>query len=689
MVTVLGTGGVGKTRLTTEVAAQLLDEYQDGIRFVDLSPLRDDTQVLPATLHVVGASDHMHTPKDALLDWLRDRELLLVLDNCEQVVEGVAELCSQIVQSVDDITILATSRVPIRIRGERQIALEPLPVAVGASGSAAANLFAERAREVNETFALDQDSLGDVVQICRIVDGLPLAIELAAASVRVLSPSVLRQRLQESRALLRDGARDLPDRQRTLTTTIAWSYDLLSPKDQRAFRRLAVFRGGIALDAATAVIANQPEDPLSTLSRLDALVQANLLQVIPVSSGEPRFLMLQTIREFAVGVLQNAGEWEDAASAHARFFSDLVDQSRPHLRAGDARPWLDRLELDLENLRAAIEFEAGRPAMHQGALNMVIALSDFLAQRCTVTQWRTWLELTYRDDDSLAADLRIDALWSLGNTWFGQPAVAAEYYRKAIAIADAEGNERKRIKPVASLSAIAALGGDYDTAEAMAQSVLAYGQRTNDVQTLCLGSYRVAYAASEAGHLSAALDATARMRHYARELGDTDFEAWSWLIEGRTHRRLGQIDLATQAIDRAFDRFSEVGHEEAVGLCHLERGLAMLGHDMSSARASIEAAITALKDCADTYTIISLIEGVARLLIASDEAAKATELLGTARQLRDTSGIVVAASDARFLQESSDRARQTLGATTFERIVERGRLNSPRVALDRYQAVGV
>ncbi len=356
MVTVLGTGGVGKTRLTTEIAAQLLDEFQDGIRFVDLSALREGDQVVPAIVQVTGASDQLRSPKDALLDWLRNRELLLVLDNCEQVIAGVASICSEIVLTAPGVTVLATSRVPVRIRGERQLALEPLPVADGPTGSSAVQLFAERAREVNETFALDAENAANVADICQIVDGLPLAIELAAAWVRVLSPVALQRRLQEGRGILRDGARDLPDRQRTLANTIAWSYDLLDPEDQRAFRRLAVFRGGIAVDAAAAVIWEAPiTDPLWALSRLDALVQANLLHVAPDPSGEPRFQMLQTIQEFAIGALHDSGEWEEASLAHAEFFMELAGEAHQHSEMDDEVGWLHRLDIDLQNLNAAVE----------------------------------------------------------------------------------------------------------------------------------------------------------------------------------------------------------------------------------------------------------------------------------------------------------------------------------------------
>ena len=329
MVTVLGTGGVGKTRLTTEIAAQLLDEFQHGIRFVDLSALREDAQVVPAIVQVTGATDQLLSPKDALLEWLSDRELLLVLDNCEQVVSDVASICSEIVRVAPHVTLVATSRVPVRIRGERQLALEPLPVATGGTGGSAEQLFAERAREVIDNFTLSADNAGAIADICRIVDGLPLAIELAAAWVRILSPDALQRRLQESRAILRDGARDLPDRQRTLTNTIAWSYDLLEPEDQRAFRRLAVFRGGIAVDAAAAVIWDAPiDDPLWALTRLDALVQANLLQVTTDPTGEPRFVMLQTIQEFAVDVLRQSGEWDEASAAHADFFFALAAEGQ-------------------------------------------------------------------------------------------------------------------------------------------------------------------------------------------------------------------------------------------------------------------------------------------------------------------------------------------------------------------------
>jgi predicted ATPase/class 3 adenylate cyclase len=685
MVTVLGTGGVGKTRLTTEVAAQLLDEFQDGIRFVDLSAMRAEGQVVAAIVQVTGATDPLMTPKDALLDWLRDRELLLVLDNCEQVVADVAAICSEIVREAPGVTLLATSRAPIRIRGERQLALDPLPVDGDPSGNSAVQLFAERAREVNQSFALDPENVDDVTEICRMVDGLPLAIELAAAWVRVLSPVALQRRLQDGRAILRDGARDLPDRQRTLTNTIAWSYDLLPPEDQRAFRRLAVFRGGIAVDAAAAVIWESPvEDPLWALSRLDALVQANLLQVAPDPSGEPRFLMLQTIQEFAIGVLRNSGEGDEAATSHAAFFAGLAEEARRSYHTKASTPWLDRLELDFENLRAAVEFYVSSPEANESGLRLVVSLAGFLEQRNYFREARSWFEKLYRDDISYPPELSVQALFHWGNTWFSEPSTAGQHYRRAIGVANAAGMPQLGFQAIASLSIVATMSGDYETALSMANEVISFGDRESIPRYQALGHYRIANAACEAGKFDQVIAACNDARAIYAAIADPDDQAWVWTMEGRAHRRMGNIEQANHALDHALTRFQEVGDQEAIGMCELERGLAMLKSDTKHARLLLDAAVYHLANVNDAYSMIALLEGAAQLRSAEGTAAGAPVLLGAAQRLREQSGIVVAPSEADTLQRINQRLSTMLGPAKFDEQLELGRHLSARVALERY-----
>lgn len=684
LITVLGTGGVGKTRLATEVAAHLLDEYQDGIRFVDLSPLREDRQVIDTLLRVTGATDPLIAPRDALLAWLRDRQLLLVLDNCEQVIEGAAEVCSAIVQSAPNVTILATSRTPVRIRGERQIALEPLLVPDDPYASPAVTLFAQRALDVRASFALDRDNAAAVREICRLVDGLPLAVELAAAWVRLLTPEALQLRLHESHALLRDGPRDLPDRQRTLSSTIAWSYDLLNADDQRAFRRLAVFRGGIPLDAAAAVIWEPGiTDPLWALNRLDALVQANLLQVSPDSTGEPRFLMLQTIQEFAIDILQAAGDWDDAAAAHAGFFAALAADAQPHYRAADSAQWLDRLDRVFENLQAAVEHLTATPA----GLRLVIDLAGFLDQRRTVLQARAWLERTYRPEDSYPPELEAEALFYLGNTWFSDPAVAATFYRRAIDVAAGGDDPALRMRSVAALSTVAVLSGTYPTARAMANDVLAFGESAGDSQIITLGYARLAYTECEAGNAAEAIDACRTWRIHAALAGDANSDAWAWLIEGRSHRRLGDRRAAQSAYDHAIARFTQTGDAEAVGLCHLEQGLLLLDVSPERARPHFDRAFAALVTCFDAYTILALFEGAARLLIHEESWDAAANFIGAAQQLREQSNIVSSAHERAALDRAVDRLLLRLGPDDFARGVTRGRSRSPRAMIEQFDAI--
>jgi predicted ATPase/class 3 adenylate cyclase/predicted negative regulator of RcsB-dependent stress response len=643
LVSVVGTGGVGKTRLTTEVAAQLLDEFQHGIRFVDLSALREDAQVLPAIVQVTGAADPLLPPSDALLDWLRNRELLLVLDNCEQVVAGVADICSEIVQAAPGVTILATSRVPIRIRGERRLALEPLPTGDDGPTNAAVQLFVERAIEVDETFAPAAGVAEEVADICRMVDGLPLAIELAAAWVRILTPEALHRRLRESRAILRDGARDLPDRQRTLTNTIAWSYDLLEPEDQRAFRRLAVFRGGIAVDAAAAVIWEAPvTDPLWALSRLDALVQANLLRVTPDPTGEPRFLMLQTIQEFAIGVLREFEEWNDAASAHAEFFARLSEEAHAHYRANDVAFWLDRLDHEFENLRASIEHFADLPGHRDRGIEMAVALWEFLDQRGHEPEARAWLTMVFKESPDIPARLRARAQLLLGNCWFSNPEQAETLYLHAATAAREAGDDRLLRMIEGSLAMASSFQGKVDEAITILVSITDQERGSGDEMQLGDALMHLAQAYCDASRFADALEALDEANKLAL---DPSTDAWFDLIRGRVLRRMGQQDAALVLLERARAGFATIEATLSVARCLYEMGAALLHRDLPKARSYVADANDHLGENPDPYTVSAALETNASILAAEGLPELAATILASANAWRSTAGFVLSRPD--------------------------------------------
>ena len=306
LLTLTGPGGVGKTRLALAVAAEVAGEYPDGAAFVDLAPVRDPVLVVSAVARPLGVREEGGRPLPELLaEHLADKRLLLVLDNLEHLL-AAAPLVAELLASCPDLTVLATSRARLRIRAERAYPVPPLPVPDPGhplpvdrlADIAAVRLFVERAQDVVPGFTLAPDNAGAVAAICRRLGGLPLALELAAAWTNLLPPSALLARLEERLPLLTGGARDLPARQQTLRAAIAWSYDLLAPEEQALFRRLAVFVGGCTVEAVAGVCG--PDGELAVLAGLTSLVDQSLLQVEESANGEPRFRMLETVREFAL-----------------------------------------------------------------------------------------------------------------------------------------------------------------------------------------------------------------------------------------------------------------------------------------------------------------------------------------------------------------------------------------------------
>ena len=369
LVTLTGPGGIGKTRLSVQVAAEVLDGFPDGVWNVRLSRLTDPALVVPTIATTLGLKESGATPlAEVLRGYLADKRLLLVLDNFEQVVAAASQV-GELLAACPGVKSLVTSRVRLHLHGEHEYALRPLalpdpahlPPPERLSQYAAVALFIERAQAAQTDFAVTNATAPAVAEICARLDGLPLAIELAAARVKVLPPPALLKRLERALPVLVGGARNLDERQHTMRATLQWSYDLLSPEEQRLFRRLSVFVGGCTLEAAEAIcIAPEGAAPLGidVLEGLASLVDQSLLQQRE-EGGEPRFVMLYVIREFALEQLEASGEAPVLYQAHASYCLNLALQAEPQLKGPQARPWLDRLEREHDNLRAALGWAHG------------------------------------------------------------------------------------------------------------------------------------------------------------------------------------------------------------------------------------------------------------------------------------------------------------------------------------------
>jgi len=477
LLTLTGPGGSGKTRLALQAAGELLEDYRDGVFLVELAPITDPRLIPSSVADSVGARAEGARPVlDTLLDHVRDREMLLVLDNFEQVIEG-APVTSDLLASAPRLRILVTSREPLHISGEQELAVPPLglpdarePVAPEhLARFEAISLFVQRATAVDPSFRVTQNNAQAVAELCRRLDGLPLAIELAASRVKLLSPRAILERLEHRLDLLTSGPVDVPARQRTLREAIGWSYELLDEIERIAFRRLSVFAGGWALEDAEAVANPGAELGADLLEVLGSLVDKSLVERMRATSDAVRFGMLETIREYAAERLEAAGEVEATRDRHASRFLDLAEAAEPHLRGVNQGRWLDQLEVEHDNVRAALRraIDAGH---HGAALRLVGALWRFWHLHGHLAEGRRWAEEVLGLPGAAGRTAgRASALTALGGLAYWQedlPATGAAY-EEALAIAQELGDRRAEAEGLYNMSFVPAYKGDFDRAVAI------------------------------------------------------------------------------------------------------------------------------------------------------------------------------------------------------------------------------
>jgi predicted ATPase/class 3 adenylate cyclase len=419
LLTLTGTGGTGKTRVALQSAAELVDEFEDGVFFVALATLTDPGLVASTLTQALGVAESGEKqPEDALREFVRERELLLLMDNFEQVLEATP-LLEELQAAAPRLKVLATSRAALRLYGEREFPVPPLalpdpaypPPPERLTQYEAVRLFVERARAVKPDFSVTNENAPAVAEICVRLDGLPLAIELAAARIRLLPPRAMLARLGSRLKLLTGGARNLPERQRTLRGAIEWSYELLTPEERTLFARLSVFAGGRTLEIIETIC--DPEGELDTLDGLESLLEKSLLRQEEGPGGEPRFVMLETIHEYAREKLEESGEAEEVRRRHAEHFLTLAEESYPELKGPDQLEWLERLEAEHDNMRAALSWALGRKEA-EVALRLGGALWWFWWMRGHNSEGRRLLEEALAIDGRVSPEVRAMALAGVG-----------------------------------------------------------------------------------------------------------------------------------------------------------------------------------------------------------------------------------------------------------------------------------
>jgi predicted ATPase len=676
LLTLTGPGGTGKTRLALQVAADLLEHFADGVFFVGLAPIADPALVPAAVAQVLGVRETGSRPLlDSLKDHLRDKQLLLLLDNFEQVIEA-APVVTDLLAAAAGLKALVTSRAVLRVYGEHDFPVPPLPLPdpkrlppAGAgfvsalSQYAAVALFVERAVAVRPDFAVTNENAPAVAEICHRLDGLPLAIELAAARSRLLPPQAMLARLARRLPLLTGGARDLPARQQTLRGAIAWSYDLLDEAEQRLFRRLGVFVGGCTPEAAEAACAGEESgdtsdesrtggvlsrlvSPLSSLDLLASLADKSLLRYEEGAGGEPRFGMLETIREYALEQLEASGEAEAIRRRHAVFLVAVAEAADRRLQGPEQVGALDELETEHDNLRAALEWSgspAGDPTL---GLRLAGALAWFWFQRGHASEGRRRLDAALRAPGAAARTAeRARALYGVAPLAYlqGDFAAARDAARESAAIGRELGDKRLVAYPLMWLGVLAGFGGDHEAARTLEEE-------------------------------SAAI---------FREMGDRWGLAGSAFMMGIIVAARGDAAAARRHFEESVALFRTVGDRWGMGL-----PLARLGHlalqrgETDEAASLLRDSLTALREVADPVFISRALDGLAGVAVARGEYARAARLFGAAEALRDLAGATIFVLDRAAYERTLGTLRARLDPVSVQAAWAAGR------ALSLDQAVG-
>jgi predicted ATPase/DNA-binding XRE family transcriptional regulator len=496
LLTLIGPPGIGKTRLALQVAAQTLDDFTAGVFFVALAPI-NNADLVPSTIaSVLGVQDvGPLTPQERLIAFLRDKQILLILDNFEQIL-GAAPSIAEVLTVCPWLKLLVTSRAPLRIRQERQFPVSPLaipdlarlPEVETMAYYSAITLFIERAQAVKPDFSLTQKNASTVAAICARLDGLPLAIELISARIKLLPAATLLERLHGRLMLQSDGLRDIEPRHRTLNAAIDWSYQLLSAEEQTLFRRLGVFVGGWTLEAAEAICVENLN--LNLLDGLASLLDKNLLKQDTRSDGETRFMMLETIREYAWERLVASGELAEIRRQHAAYFLALAETPNPALTVGQMGLWWNRLEVEHDNFRAVLAL-AQTESGGEAELRLAVALSQFWQLRGHLREGSAWLaDALMRTKTTISTEaltetmckLRAEALNTLGvnNQWQGNLDAAQPMHEESLALRQALGDSAGIADTLAVYGMLFVQRGEHERAGVFLNESLALSRKRRD-----------------------------------------------------------------------------------------------------------------------------------------------------------------------------------------------------------------
>jgi len=695
LVTLVGPGGCGKTRLAVEFTARRRAASLD-LHFVDLTPVTDAALVPVSIATALGVREVAgEALQDTMARRIGDREVVLVLDNLEQL-PGAGSVIAELLAASPRLRVLATSRAPLHVRGEHQYPLAPLqlpgPVELASledlAEVEAVRLFVERARAIDPAFALTSDNAAAVASICARLDGLPLAIELAAARTRLFTPTALLARLDRRLPVLTDGPMDAPIRQRTLRSTIAWSLDLLSEPDQRVFAALGVFAGGFTLAAAEAVAVDpaHPNGGPDVLTSLDHLVEQNVLTVAPDAEGEPRFRMLETIREFAREQVPEPDQ-VGLRDRHLAYFVALAERSEPQLRGPDQALWLRRLATEQADIRAALAW-AQEAHRDDSMLRLAAALKRrFWHDAGGLGEGLRWLEASLAVAADAPAALRVKAqqraawiAWEMGNTDRSQ-----ELFEASLAAAD-DDDHRSRIEALIGLSlrALGVGGPEFDAAAERMAEAIEHARHMGTPGALVEPLLVAGQLAKARGDLAQARAHFEEALDMAREAGDV-WGAASALIQRGALTLLAGEHANAEALLAESVRLSIESGDRGVVFAHANAALAQaltVQGKLQAARSRLRDGGAAVRGAENPPGAMFMLEAAAAWLASAGMLHAAVEAWAAADAYRTDHRWPVVPEEEKTRRRSWAATREALGTVRFEMLWAMGWSRDVQEALD-------
>ena len=642
LLTLTGTGGVGKTRLALEAARDAGEFFMDGVAFIALAPLNNAELVVSSVVRSFGLRETTgQSPREALLAYLRAKQLLLTLDNFEHLLEAASEV-SWLIETCPNLTVLVTSRAPLHVQGEQEYLVPPLalpastrsPTVEEVVGSPSGRLFMERARAASPAFGLDEANAAAVASICWRLAGLPLALELAAAKVRFLDPAMLLSRLD--RTLSAGWSRGLPERQRTVRATLDWSHDLLSEAEKALFRCLSVFAGGFTLEAAEAVgAAGREVNAEDVLGLLERLVEQSLVEA-EVAGKEPRYRMLEPVRQYALQKLEESGEARTIGRGHASYFLALAERAYPELMGARQVDWLERLDLENDNLMAAVSW-----ALDAGETETAARLGWAL--------WLFWMIRGYQHE---------------GRRWME-------------AVLERELSPALRARALVAVASLAYGYGDYEWCERYSEEGLKLSQQVGDKIGVAWARFGLGVVAlSRTDHE----EATPRLQEALRSFrqADEDFGvARATICLGMVALMRGDMGRAKGAFEEALMVARRIG--DRTGACITLYNLAQVAlsrGDHDRAGSLFEEGLILSEQVADRANVAYCVEGLATVAEAQGKAERSARLLGAAEGLLEVLGAPVYTyykPDPSLYERTKASARSRLGEEVFEEAWAGGR----------------